>query len=174
MSKALLLIDIQNAIFELPVPLHEPERFLTSIEMLLSKARANNIPVVFIQHCTEPGTRFEKGSKGWEIHPNMQPRAGEIIIEKINPDAFQNTQLEQALKRLGVNELCVGGFASQYCLDTTVRSAFAKGYKVILASDAHSTTSDSILKAEQIVEHENLVLQRFAKVCPSQEILFDR
>jgi len=77
----------------------------------------------------------------------------DYIVEKVEPDSFRKSNLEQVLKKLFVEELYICGFASEACVDTTVRSAYSKGYSVILVSDCHTTTDGEILKAQQIIDH---------------------
>lgn len=169
-AQALLVIDVQNAIFELPVPLHEPELFLSRVRGLVERARRAEVPVIFVQHLGKHGSPLAAGSSGRAIHAAIAPRAGEVVVEKSAPDAFMDSPLAERLA--GVQELVVCGFATQDCVDTTVRSAFARGYSVVLAAGAHTTTANAVLSAEQIVAHHELVLRRFAQVVASEAIEF--
>lgn len=76
------------------------------------------------------------------------------------------------MKELNVAELSICGLATEGCIDSTIRSAYSRGYTVTLASDAHTTTKNAVLSAEQIVAHHNLVLARFARVQQHGEIGF--
>jgi len=62
--------------------------------------------------------------------------------------------------------------ATEYCVDTTVRSAFARGYKIALAANGHSTWGDGVLTVEQVVAHHNRTLLRFAEVTPAADVQF--
>jgi hypothetical protein len=53
------------------------------------------------------------------------------------------------------------------------RSAWSKGFRVVLASGAHTTTANPVLTAEQVVRHHDFVLARFARVIPASEIVFE-
>jgi nicotinamidase-related amidase len=64
------------------------------------------------------------------------------------------------------------GFATDFCVDTTVRSAFARGFRVVLAAGAHTGTGNPVLTADQVVRHHELVLARFARVVPAAEVAF--
>lgn len=171
-KQALVVIDVQDSIFKLPVPTHESERFLSRIEELLSRARKAAVPVVFIQHCGPKGGPFEKGSTGWGIHSRLARKDTESVIEKSEPDAFQCSDLDRTLKSFGVTEIVICGFATPLCVDTTVRSAYARGYKVVLASDAHTTTDNDILSAKLTIEFANWVLSRFAKIERAEDVRF--
>ena len=169
-KKALLVIDVVNGIFNLPVPLFEQELFLNKVQNLVENSRKKGVPIIFIQVNGPQGSPFEKGTDGWRIHPRLDPQEHDIIIEKENPDAFQNTLLDGKLEEIGISELVVCGFATEGCVDATVRSAYARGYKVTLIADAHTTTDNPILKGDQIVSHHNFVLQRFSTVKALAEI----
>ena len=170
-KKALIVIDVVNGIFNLPIPLFEPESFLAKIQKLVSASRRQEIPIIFIQINGPSGSPFEKGTDGWEVHPELKPREVDIVIEKENPDAFQDTQLNEKLRKFGAKELIICGFATEGCVDATVRSAYSRGYSVCLVADAHTTTDNPVLKGEQIVSHHNFILQRFSKVQPTSEIV---
>ncbi|MFH1729938.1 MAG: isochorismatase family protein [Pseudomonadota bacterium] len=60
-------------------------------------------------------------------------------MEKHEPDSFHGTNLDQMLKDININILYLCGFATEGCIDSTVRIAFSKGYSVILISDCHTT-----------------------------------
>lgn len=173
MSKtALLLIDVLKGIFHLDVPLHRPDDFLEKAVDLQNRARASGTPVVHIRHQGPPGSFFAPGSPNAEIHPAVQPLADEVVIEKSHPDAFQDSPLKRALNEFGIGKVIICGFATEGCVDTTVRSAYAKGFKVILAADGHTTTGNEVFEAGKIIAHHNLVLARFADVKPAEDIKF--
>ena len=98
---------------------------------------------------------------------------GEVVVGKTEPDVFMGSTLAAQLAALtGRSELVICGFATQDCVDTTVRSAFGRGYSVVLAAGAHTTTANPVLSAAQIIAHHELVLRRFARVAPSDAIEF--
>ncbi|MCP4676519.1 MAG: cysteine hydrolase [Deltaproteobacteria bacterium] len=163
-KRAILVVDVLIGIFQLPVEVFRKDSFLANMGKLLEKARNSEVPIIYVRHCGPKGTPFEKGQPGWEFHPGITPKNNDIIVEKTNPDSFQETNLEKILKESEIEELIICGFASEACVDTTVRSAYSKGYSVILISDCHTTTDSEVLGAQQIVDHHNNVLCKFAKV----------
>ncbi len=171
--QALLVLDIMNAIFELPVPLHDPDGFLERVRGLLDRARTRRAPVMHFRQLGPEGSLFAPGGRAREFHPKVAPIADELVFDKSEPDMFLGTALAEVLAERGVDEVVICGFASEACVDTTVRSAFAKGLRVVLAAGAHTTTANAVLSAEQIVRHHELVLARFARVVPSAEITFE-
>lgn len=169
-ERCLLVVDLQLASVQLPLPTYDAEGLLSRTELLLEGFRKAGRPILFIQHCGPVGHPFEKGTSLWPLHPRLGRRPEEPVIEKSNPDAFHGTELEAILRNLGVRELVICGFASQACVDTTVRSAFARGYQVTLVSDAHSTTDNEVLTAKQTIDFENFVLKRFSRLQKAEEV----
>lgn len=168
--QALLVLDIVNAIFELPVPLHDPDGFVERVRGLLDRARARRVPVMHFRQLGPEGSVFAPGGHARTYHPRVTPAPGEIEIDKREPDMFVGTSLSNMLAQRGIDELVICGFSTEGCVDTTVRSAWAKGFRVVLAAGAHTTTGNAVLTAEQIVRHHELVLARFARVVPATEI----
>lgn len=176
-KKALLVVDVQRAVVDWSDPASEGEKVLANIRQLLSKARAAGAPVVYVQHDGEEDGRLAVGKQGWEIHPSVAPETGEHVVRKRASDSFYETTLREDLEARGIGHLVVVGCRTQYCVDTTCRSATTHGFDVTLASDAH-TTADDFLPAAQIVAHHNATLDDFGNerhvvtVKPSAEINF--
>lgn len=62
------------------------------------------------------------------------------------------------LSNHGIQQLIICGYATEFCIDTTVRSAAAHGYNIVLASDAHTTHDKDHLSAHIIRDHHNRTL----------------
>jgi len=170
---ALLLIDIQQAMFGPDEVCHEPERLLANAAGLLSRARAAGVPVFHVQHCEEAGSLFARESAGWQIHPAVAPRPGEPVIEKWASSSFYKTDLDQRLRAAGIGRLVIAGLQTEFCIDTACRVAQSLGYIVTLAGDAHSTMDSPVLKADQIIRHHSRVLSGIVdSVKPAAEITF--
>ncbi|WKA56630.1 cysteine hydrolase family protein [Planococcus shixiaomingii] len=172
MKKALLVIDVQNGMFQEGNVVHNGERLLQNLKRLIEQARSAEMPIFYIQHNAPAGKPLEFGAKGWKIHPEVAPESQDIVIQKTTPDSFFNTSLNEELKIQGIEHLVVTGIQTEVCIDTTCRRAFSIGYKVTLASDTHSTWDTEDLTAQQIIKHHNGVLRWFADVCPSKDLLF--
>ena len=178
MSKtALLVIDVQRAFFDddaIP-PVCDGEQVLARISDVIRRARASGLPVVYVQHAGGSGHPLAQGGKGWQIHPEVQPQDGDVIVTKTTPDSFYETHLKADLDTLGVESLIVVGNQTEFCVDTTCRRARSLGYKVTLLKDAHSTWDNEHLTAQQIIDHHNFVLGRqFVSVDESSSIDFDQ
>lgn len=142
MSRALLLIDIQNDYFpggamELVGSPAAAER----ARVLLDAFRAARLPVIHVQHVSvRPGaTFFLPDTPGVEIHERVAPAAGETVIRKHYPNGFRETGLLEHLRREQISELVIGGMMTHMCVDSTTRAAADLGFKCTLAGDACAT-----------------------------------
>lgn len=177
MNKALLVIDVQLGVFMRKdydgKAVYREREFLENLRSLTGRARKAGVAVIYIQHLYEDFPIMAKGKPMWQVHPDIAPLPGELVIDKRHADAFFDTELQAALESLGVSELILTGMQTEYCVDTTCRRAFSLGYKNTLVSDGHSTLDSDILTAEQIVAHHNKVLgSQFAGLKSATEIVF--
>ena len=168
MTTALLLIDIQNAIVAGKAsPARQPavdgalEAMIKRVGKVLYKARAAGVPVIVIQHDGDGDHRLATGSEGWELRRELAPLSSEMLIHKHYSDAFFETTLGAYVSRKFVERLVIAGCMTQFCVDTTVRSAVAHGYDVTLLSDGHTTGDNDVLGFEDIIAHHNATLEGF-------------
>lgn len=172
-KQALLIIDVQNCMFDPAAPVYNHEALLANLQRLIDRARASTTPVIYVQHCGPDGAPHAPGLPGWEIHPAIAPQPGEIIVQKRTPDAFHETTLRVELERLGIATLVIAGIQSDYCVDTTCRRAFSEKYAIELVSDTHSTWGDGGLSAAQIIDHHNRVLGNwFVSLKEAKDVTF--
>ena len=172
MSTALVVIDVQRGMFQEPLRPYRPDELLARLRALQDHARAAGIPVFHVQHAGGEGEALARGTIGFAIHPDVAPKPGEEVVVKDRCDAFLGTGLDARLRASGIERLVIAGMQTEFCVDTTTRAAFAHGYKVVLAADAHSTFDSAVLRAPQIVAHHNVVLRDFAEVVESATIRF--
>ncbi|WP_029368629.1 cysteine hydrolase family protein [Mycobacterium sp. UM_WWY] len=94
------------------------------------------------------GRAFIKGSWGAEIVDELAPVPGDILIEgKRGLDTFASTNLDFILRSKGINTLALGGFLTNCCVESTMRTGYENGYQVVTLSDCVAATS--------MAEHEN-------------------
>jgi nicotinamidase-related amidase len=154
---ALLVIDIQRGAFDgvrCP-PIDRAQELVRSASILIQSARSGGVPVVFVQHCEGPGEPFEQDSPHGEIHEELSPLPGEVIVRKRASSAFEDTELSSVLARLGVRSVVVCGLQSELCVANTSKAALDLGYEVRVASDAHSTWPAGGRTSEAISESVN-------------------
>jgi ureidoacrylate peracid hydrolase len=94
------------------------------------------------------GQAFVKGSWGAQIIDELTPAAGDIVVEgKRGLDTFASTNLDFILRSKGISTVALGGFLTNCCVESTMRSAYENGYRVITLRDCVAATS--------VEEHEN-------------------
>ncbi|PCK87727.1 MULTISPECIES: cysteine hydrolase family protein [Rhizobium] len=185
MTKALLIIDVQNAILSGKA---KPERqslvdsaldqTVARLASLQEQARQAGAPVVLVQHDGDSSHRLAVGTVGWALRREIAPREGEVVVRKQSADSFFETDLTQRLNERAVTHLVIGGCMSQFCVDTTVRRAVSLGYDVTLVADGHTTGDTATLTFSEIVAHHNETLDGFdagnaaVKIRPAADIAF--
>nr|MBA2679809.1 isochorismatase family protein [Ktedonobacteraceae bacterium] len=127
MSKhtALLIIDMQTAPFEVPGnPTYRESELLANINELLRKARSTGTLIIYIQHQEKSGP-LVAGTPGWQLLPAIAPLEHELIVSKHAEDSFLATTLENELRTRNITHLVICGSRSDFCVDTTCRSAIS-------------------------------------------------
>jgi nicotinamidase-related amidase len=152
---ALLIIDVQTGLVAGTEPVYRLDELLQNISTLITQARAIRMPIIYIQD----NDVDEIGSPGWQIHPAIAPQEGDMALRKPETDAFYGTTLQQEMEARGLKHLIVAGCKSEVCVDATCRRATNLGYNVTLVSDAHSTTDNVVLTAQQTIAYHNHILQ---------------
>lgn len=155
---ALIIIDVQQGMFAFTEKPFDGDAILARISDMVSRAREAKVPVIFVQHDGGVGHPLERNTGHWALEPRTGYVRGDQVVEKQHPDAFQDTDLRQLLSDQAVDHVVLAGMMTEFCVDTTCRRASSLGYKVTLATDAHSTFSRDHLTAEQIIHHHNTVL----------------
>jgi nicotinamidase-related amidase len=167
-QRALIVIDVQQGLFERSTPIYRAREVLKNINLLINKARLAGRHVYFIQHSNDKTLLY--GSEAWELHPEIRPNPDERIIHKKHGDAFIDTQLDDILSEKHIQELVITGLVTHGCVRATSLGALKKGYEVILVSDGHSSFSKD---AAKIIEKWNRTIQRKGAVlAATQEVEF--
>ena len=166
MKTALLIIDVQRGFFEAEPAPADAGAVIGRINGLAARARACGAPVFIIQHEAEDPVLVH-GSPAWELDRRLQAMPGDTRVRKTTPDAFLRTPLQDLLARSGVGEVVVCGYASEFCIDTTVRRAASLGLAVTIASDAHTTNDRPRMSAASIRDHHNEILPEISSFGPA-------
>ena len=130
---ALLVIDVQNGVVG---KAYERDSVIARIQSLVDKARAEDIPVLWVQHSDD---EMPKGSEEWEFVPQVDLLDNEPVVHKKYGDSFEATDLEELLAERGVGRLVVTGAQTEACVRSTLHGALVRGYDTTLVSDAHTT-----------------------------------
>jgi nicotinamidase-related amidase len=169
---AVVIVDAQVNMFDAAMPVYRAKEILANLEALCQKARAAGVPVVFVRHDGGQGAVGEYGTPGWQIRGELGPQAGEGIVDKRVPDAFEGTGLEEMLRYRGIASLVVAGMQTDYCINATARRAVSLGFDVTVIADAHSTYDAPNQTAEELVSEYNRSLGTVAKVKRLDELDF--
>lgn len=174
-NTALLIVDVQ---VDVMADAHDSEAVIANINTLVGKARAEDVPVIWVQHSDE---HMERGSAGWQYVPELTRGDGEPVVHKLYGDSFEDTELETLLAERAVGRLVVAGASTDACIRATIHGAFVRGYDVTLVGDAHTTEDLSAYGApvpEQVIRHTNRYWQfhgapgRRAETVDTAEVCF--
>ncbi|MST75261.1 cysteine hydrolase [Roseburia sp. MUC/MUC-530-WT-4D] len=115
--------------------------------------------------------RFAIGSEECEMTGALDSGAQDIVFPKYGYDCFAYTKLDQWLKKENKKTLIICGTVVNWCVDSTVRSAYHKGYQVVVLADAVSGYDHAGLTGRQWVETElDLFGEAFAKVESARQL----
>jgi len=113
------------------------------------------------------GSAFVKGTWGAAIVDSLAPQDGDIVVEgKRGLDTFASTNLDFILRSKGITTIVLGGFLTNCCVESTMRTGYENGYQVITLTDCTAATS--------VAEHENALsydYPMFSKPMTAAEVI---
>lgn len=158
---ALLVIDMQNSFLAekgsmaaIGMPHTELQPAVSGCVRLSEAARAAGVPVIYTRYVYMPDYSdagllptelipamkevgaLTAGSWDADIVDELEPKPGDIIIDKSRPSAFYGTRLEPVLTNLGIRSLIIAGVTTNVCVETTARDAGQRDYRVHVIRDA--------------------------------------
>lgn len=166
-STAVVFIEFQNDFTSPGGVLHdavkgsiEANDTLANAAKVLSAARESGATVIHSPISFAPGyneisahpygilkgvvdaTAFVKGQWGAEIDDRFAPVEGDIVVEgKRGLDAFGSTNLDFILRAKGITTVALAGFLTNCCVESTMRTAYERGFNVVTLTDAVAATS---------------------------------
>lgn len=149
----LLVIDMQKALVD--DELYAFETFLDRTVQLVRAARENRVEVVFVQHDAGAGSGLTPGADGFEIIDEILPEPGEKVFVKNINSCFGNKDFKKYMKKQKDKRLMIVGLQTNYCIDATVKSAFERGYDVIIPEGTNSTFDNDYMTGETTVRYYN-------------------
>lgn len=85
---------------------------------------------------------FREGTWGATIIDELKPKPGDKVVSgKCTLCGFNNTNLEELLKAAKIKNVAVAGFLTNFCVESTARTAYDKGYGVTVVKDATASNS---------------------------------
>jgi nicotinamidase-related amidase len=139
---ALLIVDVQNDYFPGGRnPLEGSVEAAANAARLLEFFRRSEHPVFHVQHVSNrPGAKFFlPDTDGARIHERVEPRPGEIVLQKHYSNAFRDKELLTQLSMAYVARLVICGMMTHLCVDATVRAAVDYKFECVVAEDACAT-----------------------------------
>jgi len=158
---ALLVVDVQVGIM---ASAWNREKVIAQVAHVVSRARQAGVPVIWVQHHDD---ELPRDSAAWHWVEELQPPNGERLIHKRFNSAFEQTDLEGELDRLGVTRIVLAGAMSNWCIRSTAHAALDRGYDLTLLQDAHTTqdlrlSEDRVITARDIVTELNAAMRWLA------------
>jgi ureidoacrylate peracid hydrolase len=167
-STAVVLIEYQNdftseggTLHQAVKPVMDSTGMLANTVETVKRARALGATIVFApitftddyhELSPEPygilkgvvdSRSFRQGSWGAEIVGVLTPEPGDIVIEgKRGLDGFASTNLDFILRARGIRTMALGGFLTNCCVESTMRTGYEKGYEVVTLTDCTATLSE--------------------------------
>ena len=156
-TMALIVYDMQSGVVrQLPDGPQAVER----VGRVLTAARAGGYPVFYTRHMSLPprlmGTAqlrtamawqhvddpekvqswFLRDTAGFQIVPDLSPRADEAVFDKLAMSAFAGTPLQMALRDLGIRTFAIAGVALEIGIAPTISHAVDLGLIPVVVTDA--------------------------------------
>ena len=150
----LLVVDFQKALTE-DEELYNAKSFIERVVKLVDTARRNNVEVIFVQHDAGPGSGFSVGDPDFEIDAHVTPAKGEKVFIKTINSCFGNKDFLDYMYSLEDKRVMVVGLQTNWCIDATVKSAFERGFEVIIPDGTNSTFDNDYMSAETTYRYYN-------------------
>src|SRR5256886_7607579 len=138
-------------------PKHDLLAVVERINRLALRVRRSGGAVFFVQHAGPVGDDFEPLTLGWHLLAAIKTEPCDRIVSKTLNDAFFRTSLQSDLAELRADRVLVAGWATDLCVDATIRSAAAQGFKVVAVADCHTVSDRPHLSADRVIEHHHWV-----------------
>ena len=165
---ALLIIDVQRALFTRPTPVYEDRRMIEIINGLVDLAHLYHFPVIYVQHSNK--SILKEGTDGFRLHPSLKPAPEDFQVLKKHGNAFQDTTLQSILESRGLENLIVTGMVTQGCIRATSLGGIKLGYQMFLVKGGHTNYNED---APKIIEaHEDDLVKAGVVLIPVDELAF--
>jgi nicotinamidase-related amidase len=155
----LVVVDVQNGVV---ASAWDRDRIVGNVAHAIARAREAAVPIVWVQHSSD---ELVPGTQPWAWAPELGPqRENESVVHKHFNSAFEETDLEATLSRLGATHLVLAGAATNWCIRATAYGALDRGYDLTLLEDAHTTEHMDLdggrrIDAKDIVDDLNIAMR---------------
>lgn len=155
---ALLVMDVQESIVS---RFAQASNLLTPIKAAIAAARAASIPVIYVKIDFRPGypevsprnksfSAIRQGQSALsnaimtEIHPEIAPQSGDVVVSKRRVSAFSGSDLEVVLRAQGITHLVLCGIATSGVVLSTLREAADKDYQLTVLADCCADADEEV------------------------------
>ncbi len=155
----LVIVDVQVGVVSEG---WDAPRVIKSVARTVERARAQGVPVIWVQHSSED---LPRESDVWQWVPELVPAENERMIHKQFNSSFEQTQLDDALAALGATHITLAGAMTNWCIRATAYGALDRGYDLTLVKDAHTTANIDLgngttIEATNVVAELNVAMTR--------------
>ena len=157
---AMIVVDMQNAFLSEEgsmtlggMDITDLKKTVAPVVRLVDTCHEANVPVIFTRYVLradykDAGLRSERraefrrinslvtGTWDVELDPSMDAQPEDYILDKTRYSSFYNTSLEVILRGLQVDTLIVCGVTTEICVESTIRDAYFRDYKIFVPEDA--------------------------------------
>jgi gluconolactonase len=165
---ALIIQDLQNDVIgdggacaDSGAPAHaKKQKVVENVRALADAMRRAGAAVIHVHYIVEPGApglklnaklfrdvananALVRGSWGAAPVDGLEPRPGDIVVEKMRMNAFHDTRLETVLRGFGIETIVITGAWTNFSVEHTARHGADAGYNVIVVTDGTSTIDDT-------------------------------
>ena len=175
---AMVVVDMQVGLLN-GAPKHDLQGVLDRINRLTAMVRGRSGQVVWIRHRGRVGDDFEPNKPGWSFLPELDRQGTDVVVQKTLNDPFAGTDLRAILEKIAPARVLIAGWATDFCVDATVRSAVSNNHNVVVVSDGHTLSDRPHLDAPSVIHHHNwvwshLITHRSIRVASTAELLRER
>ena len=149
----LIVIDMQKALMD--DDLYDRDGLIANVAKVVETARENGVEVIYVQHDAGPGTGFSVGDEDFMIADEVAPREGEKVFVKTINSCFGNKEFRDYMEQQNDKRLMIIGLQTNYCIDCTIKSAFERGFEVIIPDGTNSTFDNDYMTGETTVRYYN-------------------
>ena len=176
---ALVLIDLQNGIVARTTAPYSSAEIVQKGNRLARAFRAKGATVVYVrvdmgnflalpvdEPSRDPNAPLPPATAS-ELVPEAGFESGDLPITKRHWGAFAGTELEQALRRRGIDTVVLGGISTNMGVESTARQGTGLGFAFVIVEDACAT---SMGEAAHRFAFEK-IFPRLARVRKSDEVI---
>lgn len=191
MKSALLVIDVQKIYTDLETDyqIENAESILCNINNVINMAEQQGSDIFYIRHIhskdgkdsgrmfdftgEEGDIEFVEGSEEVEFSNNLKISTSATHITKTRYDSFVNTNLLQLLKERNITKVVIVGFMTNFCCESTARTAHSYDFYVDFVKDATGTPGTELLSPEATINATCATLEAgFANILLTKDVAF--